>query len=149
MFLLFLPPHLILLVHFWNHHSNGGESQSVFCYLASNLGSLVYTMEGWEWEQQRGWAILWLKPNKWDALGLVGLVKYAAFLHQERPKTSSLFLLCVHWWGANINYASSSTASNHALSNSHSCECIGPLRVSNQSEHNLRSSAQRSCQQLC
>lgn len=51
--------------------------------------------------------------------------------------------------GGNTNYASSSTASNHALRNSHSCECIGPLRVSSQSEHNLRNSAPPSRQQLC
>lgn len=77
------------------------------------------------------------------------------FLCQERHQTSSFFScsVCIDGGpeqGGNINYASSSsTASKHALSNSHSCECIGPLRVSNQSEHNLHNSAQRSWQQLC
>lgn len=75
------------------------------------------------------------------------------FLCQERSKTSSFFCsLCIDGGpkqGGNIHYASSSTASNHALINSHSCECIGPLRVSNQSEHNLRNSAQGSWRQLC
>lgn len=75
------------------------------------------------------------------------------FLRQERYKTNSCFCsVCIDGGpkqGGNVNYASSSTASNHTLSNSHSCECIGPVRVSNQSEHNLRNSAQRSWQQLC
>ncbi len=74
------------------------------------------------------------------------------FLSQERYKTSSFFCsVCIDGGpkqGGNVNYASSSTASKHALSNSHSCECIGPLRVINQSEHNLHNSAQWSCQQL-
>lgn len=63
------------------------------------------------------------------------------------------FLLCVHNGGQKEggikNYASNSTALNHAPRNSHSCECISPLRVSNQSKHNLRKSTQRSWQQLC
>lgn len=89
---------------------------------------------------------------------LIGLVKYAAFralLFMPRKAQSKQFFpaVCIDGGpeqGGNINYASSSsTALKHALSNSHSCECIGPLRVSNQSEHNLHNSAQRSWQQLC
>lgn len=75
---------------------------------------------------------------------------HSFFLRQERCETNT-FLSSVGLdggpkQGANTHYASSSTASNHTLSNSHSCECIGPLRVSNQSEHNLLNSAQRSRQ---
>lgn len=86
---------------------------------------------------------------------LLGLVQYAAFscysfyAKRRRKHVSALCDDGGPKLGADTNYASSSTASNHALRNSHSCECIGPLRVSNQSEHNLRNSAQRSWQQLC
>lgn len=64
------------------------------------------------------------------------------FTRSKRIQTSIFFLfVCIDGGqkrGGEINYASSSTASNHALSSPHSCECIGPLRDDYQSEHNPR-----------
>lgn len=64
------------------------------------------------------------------------------FTCSKRIQTSIFFLfVCIDGGqkrGGEINYASSSTASNHALSSPHSCECIGPLRDDYQSEHNPR-----------
>lgn len=90
-----------------------------------------------------------------DALCLSNMQPFHAFLftpgevEDEQLLSAPCAAMEGQKQGGNTNYASSSTASNHALRNSHSCECIGPLRVSSQSEHNLRNSAPPSRQQLC
>lgn len=55
---------------------------------------------------------------------------------QERYTRSIFCAVCAVMegqnWGVIRNYASSSTASNHALTNSYSCECIGSLSINSQ-----------------
>lgn len=84
----------------------GGLCTLLTCshHAISSLGSPVNTAEVCEWKQQCGWAVSWLKPNKWDALCLLGLVKYAAFschsFYAKKGTKRTVFFCSVHWWRA-------------------------------------------------
>lgn len=62
----------------------------------------VVNMAGKVVKHFEGWADLWLKPIKWDALYLLGLFKYAAFtlFKPEKLHITPFPLLCVHRWTA-------------------------------------------------